>query len=130
MKREEQAKATRAAIVHAAYRLFVADGYAVTTIQAIADEAGVAVQTVYAGFGNKRRVLDEVIEAAIVGDDPTPVADRPEITALATEPDPRRSRRDLGGVCPPDHRTDLPDRARRSGRRQPRTRSTRRCSRR
>ncbi len=87
-KRDEQAKATRHAIVEAAQQLFVANGYAATTIQAVADAAGVAVQTVYAVFGNKRRLLDGVIEAAIMGDDdPTPASERPDFEALAVEPD-------------------------------------------
>ena len=74
--RKAQAAATRRSILDAAHALFVADGYAATTIQAIADDAGVAVQTVYAVFGNKRR-LDQVIEAAIVGDDDPDARDGP-----------------------------------------------------
>ena len=56
-------------MLEAAGELFVAEGYGATTLQAIADEAGVAVQTIYATFGNKRAVLRELIDVAIAGDD-------------------------------------------------------------
>jgi AcrR family transcriptional regulator len=68
-RRQERAQATRRAVLDAAGRLFVADGYGATTIQAIADEAGVAVQTVYAAFGNKRTILAELLDVSIAGDD-------------------------------------------------------------
>ena len=68
-RREQKARATRRTVLRAAERLFVADGYGATTIQAIADEADVAVQTVYAIFGNKRSVLAELVDVAIAGDD-------------------------------------------------------------
>ena len=45
-RRAEGARRTRESIVLAASRSFVRDGYAATTIAGIADEAGVAVQTV------------------------------------------------------------------------------------
>jgi AcrR family transcriptional regulator len=62
VRRAAAARATRAAITAAARRLFVADGYASTSITAIAREAGVAVQTVYAVFGNKRAVLESLLD--------------------------------------------------------------------
>jgi AcrR family transcriptional regulator len=68
-RREQRARVTRRAVVDAASRLFVAAGYGGTTIQAIADEADVAVQTVYAVFGNKRSILAEVLDQSIAGDD-------------------------------------------------------------
>ena len=45
-KREEQAKATRQAIREAAQQLFIRNSYGTTSIREIAEEAGVAVQTV------------------------------------------------------------------------------------
>jgi TetR/AcrR family transcriptional regulator of autoinduction and epiphytic fitness len=68
-RRAERARATRRAVLAAARRLFVADGYGATTMAAVADEAGVAVQTVYAVFGNKRTILAEVLDVSIAGDD-------------------------------------------------------------
>lgn len=90
-KREAQARETRAAILAAALELFVSTGYTATTIQAIADRAGVAVQTVYAVFGNKRELLRQLIESSIAGDDdPVPITERAEARAIAAEPDARR----------------------------------------
>ena len=90
-KREAQARDTRRSILDAAHELFVASGYAATTIQAIAERAGVAVQTVYAVFGNKRELLRQLIESAITGDDePVPITERAEAQAVAAEPDARR----------------------------------------
>lgn len=90
-KRAAQAKETRESIVEAARRLFAAKGYVATTIQAIADEAGVAVQTVYAVFGNKRELLRRALEAAVTGDaEAQPLPERPEFLAIAAEPDLRR----------------------------------------
>ena len=54
-------------MVHAAYRVFCAHGYPGTTMKAVADEAGVAVQTLYYTFHTKARLLDEAIGAAIIG---------------------------------------------------------------
>ena len=68
-RREQKARATRRAVLAAAKKLFIADGYGATTIQAIADEADVAVQTVYAVFGNKRTILAELVDVSIAGDD-------------------------------------------------------------
>jgi len=63
--RQEQAAVTRRRILDAARRLFFRDGYAATTLKAIALEAGVAVQTVYAVFGSKAAVLGELRSLAV-----------------------------------------------------------------
>lgn len=90
-RRARKALATRNRVLDAAERLFVRDGYAATTIAAIAEEADVAVQTVYAVFGNKRAILNELLAVRVVGDDTTaPLQGREEWQALEREPDPRR----------------------------------------
>jgi AcrR family transcriptional regulator len=58
--RQEQAAVTRRRILEAARRLFGRDGYAATTLKAVAADAGVAVQTVYAVFGSKAAILAEL----------------------------------------------------------------------
>ena len=60
-RREEQARLTRRQIAEAARRRFLSQGYGAVTMAAIAEEAGVAYQTVYAVFGTKLRVAQEVI---------------------------------------------------------------------
>lgn len=90
-RRDAQAAATRRSILDAAHRLFVAHGYAATTMQTIASEAGVAVQTVYAAFGSKRELMRQLIEGTITGDDDAaPVTRRAESRAVADEPDASR----------------------------------------
>ena len=87
-QRQEQARATRLAILEAARALFIQDGYGATTLQAIADRASVSVATVYAAFGNKRTVLKELVDVSIAGDDePVAIADRTWVADLAAEPD-------------------------------------------
>jgi AcrR family transcriptional regulator len=89
--RQEQAAATRSRILDAAWRRFASAGYARTTIKEIAAEADVAVDTVYATFGTKARVLTALIDARLnPGNDQVNVMERPEAQAVRDETDPRR----------------------------------------
>ena len=65
--RADQALQTRRRILESAYRLFAENGYAATTIAAVARDAGVAPETVYLSLGNKRGLLEGAIEMAIAG---------------------------------------------------------------
>src|ERR1700716_3986697 len=56
-RRREQAAATSLEILEAAQRLFERDGYATTTMAAIAAEARFALKTVYVAFETKSGVL-------------------------------------------------------------------------
>ena len=58
--RKRYTELTRKAILEAARELFRRQGYAATTIQQIATEAGVGLSTVYAVLTNKRTILVEV----------------------------------------------------------------------
>jgi len=76
-RREQQARRTRARIIAAAARQFLAGGYAATTMRAVAADAGVALPTVELAFGTKARLLKAVIDTAIAGDDqPVPMLAR------------------------------------------------------
>ncbi len=81
-RREQMAQQTRGDILRAARRLFAERGYAATSINDIAEEAGVAIQTIYARLGSKRGMLlaliDLIDEEAGVG----PLAE--EVTSAAT----------------------------------------------
>jgi AcrR family transcriptional regulator len=89
--RAEQARATRRRIVAAAASQFVAHGYGATLLDHVAEQAGVAVQTVYFHFGNKRTLLKEALDVAAVGDDePVPLLERPWIKQIQQETDPIR----------------------------------------
>ena len=90
--RDEQARRTRRAIVTAAHDLFLAQGYAATTIDAIAEAAHVARRTVFNSVGGKAALLKLALDWAIVGDDePVAMADRPVVKAILAESDPRKA---------------------------------------
>jgi AcrR family transcriptional regulator len=88
--RAEQARAPRRAVVDAAGRLFVQHGYGATTVDAIAEAAGVSRKTVFTSVGGKVEALKLAVDWAIVGDDePVPMLDRPEVARQRKEPDAR-----------------------------------------
>jgi AcrR family transcriptional regulator len=90
--RDEQARRTRRAIVTAAHDLFLAQGYAATTIDGIAQAAHVSRRTVFNSVGGKVALLKLALDWAIVGDDePIALADRPAIKAILAESDPRKA---------------------------------------
>jgi len=87
-RRKAQARQTRRQIVEAARQLFIEKGYAGATIEAIAQEAGVAQETVYAIFGNKRSILSFLMDISVGGDDqPVRIMDRPKPQAVLHETD-------------------------------------------
>ncbi|MGW4244031.1 TetR/AcrR family transcriptional regulator [Nocardia sp. NPDC004722] len=59
---------TERKILDAATRLFITDGYAATSLAAVADAAEVGSRTVYLRFGSKAELLKRAIDVAIVGD--------------------------------------------------------------
>ncbi len=88
-RRAAQARMTKATVVNAARKLFVEQGYASTTIEAIAAAAATPVATVYRLFGSKIGILTAVLEVAFVGDDrPIALHDRPDVAAAAAQAAP------------------------------------------
>lgn len=88
--RDEQAARTRARILDAAAELFVDRGYARTTVQDLADRAGVARDTVHAIFGGKARILTALIDTRLVPDGAVAnVTETPAAQAIKHETDPR-----------------------------------------
>jgi TetR/AcrR family transcriptional regulator, regulator of autoinduction and epiphytic fitness len=78
-------------MLDAAEVLFIRDGYAATSMTAIADEADVAVQTLYAVFGNKRTILLELINTRVTGEEDTDtLPGREDWQAMERETDPHR----------------------------------------
>jgi AcrR family transcriptional regulator len=93
-RRREQAAATRRDILEAAQRLFEQQGYATTSMAAVAAEAGVALKTVYLAFETKRGVLAALWHLLLRGDEePVPVGERPWYREVIEEPDPERQLR-------------------------------------
>ena len=92
-RREEQAAATRDAIITAASTLFAKNGYAATTMAAIAAQARVTPKSVYA-LADKPQLLLLAVDRAIAGDDaPVAVADRPQMRAIQAARDLREQAR-------------------------------------
>jgi AcrR family transcriptional regulator len=75
-RRAQKASVTHRRIVDAAAALFLDRGYVQTTIDAIAERADVAVETVYARFRNKRNLLIAVKEAAVTEGGEVPLDER------------------------------------------------------
>jgi AcrR family transcriptional regulator len=86
--RRQAAAHTRRAILDAARELFTERGYAATPMTAIADRAGVALDTVYASAGRKPEVARLLIETAISGTDQViPAEQRDYVRAIQAAPD-------------------------------------------
>lgn len=69
-RRQQSAADTRNAILAAAQAAFLRDGWARTTIASIAREAAVAPETVYSVFGNKRALIQALVQRAVRGASP------------------------------------------------------------
>jgi len=86
--RRQAAARTRAAILDAARELFTERGYAATSMAAIAERAGVALDTVYAAAGRKPDLARLLIETAISGtDQAVPAEQRDYVRAIQAAPD-------------------------------------------
>ena len=97
--REDQARRTRRQIVDAAGRLFARQGFAATTVDAIAAEAGVSRKTVFTSVGGKVDLLKLAYDYAMAGDDePVPMIDREGLQAVIAEPDPYEQLRMYAGL--------------------------------
>jgi AcrR family transcriptional regulator len=87
-RRRQAAARTRAAILDAARQLFAERGYAATPMTAIADRAGVALDTIYASVGRKPELARLLIETAISGTDQAiPAEQRDYVRAIQAAPD-------------------------------------------
>jgi AcrR family transcriptional regulator len=90
-RRKQAAAASRHAILAAARDLFLERGYAGATMPAIAEAAGVALDTIYAAIGTKPVLMRQLIESAISGNDEAiPALSRDYVREIHEEPDPRR----------------------------------------
>ncbi len=90
-RRQQQAAATRQAILEAALRLFEQRGYPATTMEQVAAEAGVALKTVYVAFQTKSGLLRALWDLRLKGDqEQAAVAERPWYREVVDEPDPKR----------------------------------------
>lgn len=90
-RRQQQAAATRRAILESAERLFLRDGYPATTMEAIAAEAGVSLKTAYLPFSTKSGLLRALWDLRLKGGDAdAPVVQHEWFREVMEEPDPVR----------------------------------------
>ena len=92
-RRREQAEQTRERVLAAAERVFGERGFEAATVNAIAAEADVSPETVYARFGNKRSLLVELIGRAARGPDSSPILEQAGPRAVAAERNQREQLR-------------------------------------
>lgn len=93
--RKAGALRTRTAILDAAERQFLDDGYGATTIGSIAREAGISVETIYKSFGTKSRLVRDIYERGLEGRGETHAYERSD-EMRNRESDPRRIMREWG----------------------------------
>ena len=87
--RDQRARVTRRVIVAAAAELFVSQGYAATTMEAIAKAANVSRKTVFTVGGSKFALLKDAYDWSLVGDDePVPMVDRAPVQGILATSDP------------------------------------------
>ena len=94
-RRRQQARQTRDDILAAARTGFLADGFAETTIAAIAAAAGVSVDTIYKTFGGKPGLVRAIHEQSLMGDGPVDAQTRSD-ALQTTESDPEEVMRGVG----------------------------------
>jgi AcrR family transcriptional regulator len=87
-RRRAQAARTREDVVEAARRLFLTDGYGQTTVSAIAEAAGVSVETIYKAFGGKPGLVRAMVSKGLEGAGAVPAEQRSD-EMQAAERDPR-----------------------------------------
>lgn len=109
--RRERAAQSQREIIAVAGVLFRDRGYTGAAMPAIAQAAGVAVETIYRAFGSKAGLFRAVVEAAVAGGASraeVSVEDRPAIRAVIDEPDPRRKLERYAATQPGIHRRSGP----------------------
>jgi AcrR family transcriptional regulator len=92
-RRQAQAAQTRQDILAAAHQLFLERGYTGATLTAIAEGAGVVVETIYRAYGSKAELFKAVVRTAVAGGAnraQVPPDQRPAIQAVIAETNPHR----------------------------------------
>jgi AcrR family transcriptional regulator len=85
-RRRAAADRRRDAVLAGALRLFRRDGFATTTVAAVAAEAGVSQETIYKTFGGKAGLIEALYRSALVGGQPIPAYERSERLRLEADP--------------------------------------------
>lgn len=86
-RRRARASERRGVLLDTARTLFLRDGYSATTVESIADAAGLSAATIYKTHGGKSGLVRSLCERALAGGEDTPAEERSN--ALRTHADPR-----------------------------------------
>jgi AcrR family transcriptional regulator len=81
-RRQEQARHNRNRILEASERRFLRDGYAATTVAAIAADAAVSADTIYKSFGGKPGLVRAIRVKALEGEGPVPAEQRSDAVQM------------------------------------------------
>jgi AcrR family transcriptional regulator len=81
-RRQEQARRNRNRILEASERRFLRDGYAATTVAAIAADAAVSADTIYKSFGGKPGLVRAIRVKALEGEGPVPAEQRSDAVQM------------------------------------------------
>jgi TetR/AcrR family transcriptional regulator, regulator of autoinduction and epiphytic fitness len=97
---QARTRLARTAVLAAARELFLARGYAATTMDAVSELSGVPAATVYRLFSSKLGLLRALLDRALFGDnDPADVTSLPHVPALLADPDPRHQLTAFAGIA-------------------------------
>ncbi|MEP7034224.1 MAG: TetR/AcrR family transcriptional regulator [Dermatophilaceae bacterium] len=85
--RRRAADERRRAVLNAAGRRFLNDGYAATTVASIASDAGASVEMLYKAFGSKPGLVRALWESGLAGEGTLPAETRSdEVSGVETDP--------------------------------------------
>jgi AcrR family transcriptional regulator len=84
--RRAEAARRRQRVLAAALELFLGDGYAATTVAAVAEAADVSPETLYKTFGGKSGIVRALREEALLGAGPVPAETRSDRLRDTTDP--------------------------------------------
>lgn len=88
---QARTRRTRAAVIDAARTLFLEQGYAATTVDAISRRSDTPQATIYRLFGSKLGILSALLDVSVGGDDrPVTMAERPAVRSMLDDPVPHR----------------------------------------
>ena len=85
-RRRERARQQRAATLERARELFLDRGYSATTVESIADAAGVSAATIYKTYGGKVGLVRDLCVQALAGEGPIPAEQRSDDLRAADDP--------------------------------------------
>jgi AcrR family transcriptional regulator len=87
-RRRAEAARTHARVLEVAERLLLSNGYAATSVAAVATAAGVSAELIYKAFGGKAGLVREIQRRGLLGGGPVPARERSDAFS-ATDMDAR-----------------------------------------